>query len=132
MVQGLSFEQRIERLDCSLFDPIPTQSSKGDRMSWLALQGAVRRAAPSYTYLEIGSHLGGSIQQHWIDPRCSLIYSIDKRPLEQPDDRGAVFAYAGNSTARMLGNLHAPDHPFLLPLAVPGAVLIGGGEIFPP
>jgi hypothetical protein len=61
----------------------------------------------SYVYLEIGSHLGGSIQSHLLDPRCRRIYSIDKRPAQQPDDRGPVFHYEGNSTDRMLNNLRA-------------------------
>src|SRR4051794_16482548 len=97
-----SFEGRLERLDLSLFEAIPSESYPGDRRSWLALQHAVRRAPAGYTYLEIGSHLGGSLQQHLVDPRCRRIFSIDKRPLVQPDDRGVVWHYDGNSTARML------------------------------
>jgi hypothetical protein len=105
------FEERIARLDTSLFDAIRSQSSVGDKRSWLALQAATRSAKGSYTYLEIGSYLGGSIQPHLLDPRCRRIFSIDKRPLEQPDDRGRVFGYRDSSTARMLNNLRqlAPD-----------------------
>ena len=66
--QDQVYEQRIERLDLSLFDSVPTQSTAGDRLSWLALQRAVRGATPGYTYLEIGSYNGGSIQQHLLDP----------------------------------------------------------------
>jgi hypothetical protein len=101
------FEQRIDRLDLALFAAIPTQSHDGDRKSWLAVQRAVRRLTPGYTYLEIGSHLGGSIQQHLLDPKCLSIISVDKRPLEQPDDRGQTFQYEGNSTERMLSNLRS-------------------------
>jgi hypothetical protein len=95
---------RIESLDTSLFDLISTQSSDGDRRAWLAVQRAIRRSS-GYAYLEIGSHLGGSIQQHVVDPLCRQIVSIDKRPLIQPDDRGQDFHYEGNSTQRMLDNL---------------------------
>jgi Methyltransferase domain len=104
-------DERIDRLDLSLFDAIDSQSDAGDRRSWLALQRAVRRRHGSYTYLEIGSHLGGSLQPHLLDPRCRAIYSIDKRPVEAPDDRGQQpeFRYEGNSTARMLANLRALD-----------------------
>jgi hypothetical protein len=105
----MEFEQRIEALDLGLFAAISTQSGDGDRTAWLALQRAVRTGRPRYAYLEIGSHLGGSIQQHLLDPRCDLIYSIDKRPASQPDDRGQMFHYAGNSSARMLENLRAVD-----------------------
>jgi len=99
-----AFDRRIEALDLSLFEGIPTQSSDGDRRSWLAVQRSVRRPS-GYTYLEIGSHLGGSVQQHLLDPSCWRIISIDKRPLEQPDDRGKVYKYPENSSARMLENL---------------------------
>lgn len=64
------------------------------------------RGSGDYTYLEIGSHLGGTIQPHYVDPRCKLIYSIDKRPALQPDERGRNFEYAANSTAKMLTNLN--------------------------
>lgn len=101
---------RIESLDLSLFDSIETQSSDGDRLAWLAVQRAMRQPS-GYVYLEIGSHLGGSLQQHLADPLCRGIVSIDKRPLSQPDDRGKVYHYEGNSTARMLDNLRriAPE-----------------------
>jgi len=111
MSQPPDFEPRIDALDLSLFAAIDSQSDDGDRRSWLALQREVRTANRSYVYLEIGSHLGGSIQPHLLDPRCRTIYSIDKRPVEPPDDRGQRFRYEGNSTARMLSNLQAiaPD-----------------------
>ena len=99
---------RLDRLDLSLFTSIASQSSDGDRQSWLAVQRAMRRP-DGYTYLEIGSHLGGSVQQHLVDPLCRAIISIDKRPLVQPDDRGQDFVYEGNSTDRMLDNLRAID-----------------------
>jgi hypothetical protein len=111
-VPGDDFTRRLEALDLSLFDTVPTQSDDADRRSWLAVQRSVR--VPSgYTYLEIGSHLGGSLQQHLADPLCRQIISIDKRPASQPDDRqkGKISHYPGNSTARMLDNLRqvAPD-----------------------
>lgn len=98
------FEGRIEALDVSLFDAIESQTGLDDRRSLLAVQRATRHltGTAGYRYLEIGSHLGGSIQPHLLDPRCTSITSIDKRPLSQPDERGVSFAYEGNSTARML------------------------------
>jgi hypothetical protein len=110
LTPGDDFTRRLEILDLSLFGGVPTQSSDTDRRSWLAVQRSVRNPC-GYTYLEIGSHLGGSLQQHLIDPWCRQIISIDKRPVSQPDDRGMVFHYAENSTARMLENLRqvAPD-----------------------
>ena len=105
MNQSVEFEQRIDSLDLQLFRAIETQSKEGDRKSWLALQRAIRHSEGEYTYLEIGSYLGGSIQQHLLDPRCRKIFSIDKRPLEAPDARGCPWQYEGNSTERMLQNL---------------------------
>jgi len=110
MDDGLDFSQRLDALDLSLFDAVTTQSTDDDRRAWLAVQRAVRNPS-GYVYLEIGSHLGGSIQQHIVDPWCRAIVSIDKRPETLPDDRGRVVRYQGNSTARMLETLRrvAPD-----------------------
>jgi hypothetical protein len=96
--------RRVEALDLTLFEEVHSQSSEGDRRAWLAVQRSVRLPA-GYTYLEIGSHLGGSIQQHLVDPLCRKIVSIDRRPPSQPDDSKKIDRYADNSTARMLDNL---------------------------
>jgi hypothetical protein len=98
------FGRRLESEDLTLFDAVTTQSNDEDRRAWLAVQRSIRRPS-GYVYLEIGSHLGGSIQQHLLDPWCRRIVSIDKRPARQPDDRGQPCYYEGNSTARMLENL---------------------------
>ncbi len=99
--------RRVGELATDLYDAIPSQTSQTDRRSLLAVQRATARRFGRYAYLEIGSHLGGSIQPHLLDPRCEAIYSIDPRPVSQPDDRsaGCVVAYDGNSTERMLGLL---------------------------
>jgi hypothetical protein len=97
-------EDRVASLDVSLFDAVPSQTYPEDRESLLRLQRCVRRLG-TYVYLEIGSHLGGTLQPHFMDSRCALIYSIDKRPLEQPDEASGVCHYPANSTARMLSGL---------------------------
>ncbi len=91
------FERRIARLDQSLFDLVQTQSTARDKISWLTIQRTVRRTKPVYTYLEIGSYLGGSLQQYLQDPRCTTIYSIDDRTV---DGR-----HRENSTEAMLDGL---------------------------
>jgi len=95
---------RIASLDMTLFAAIPTQTSDEDKTALLAVQRAVAVRHGRYSYLEIGSHLGGSIQPHLVDPRCEVVYSIDPRPENQPDDAfdGHVIFYEGNSTGRML------------------------------
>lgn len=103
--------ERVDRLDVGLFRRIRSQTTKGDQRSLLAIQRATARRRPGYCYLEIGSHLGGSIQPHLLDGRCRKIYSIDARPARQPDDRtpGHVAFYENNSSARMLGLLREID-----------------------
>jgi hypothetical protein len=82
----------------------------------LALHSAVRTLAKEFVYLEIGSHLGGSLQSLVVDPACTRIISIDPRPLIQADERGLDFPYPDNSTARMLSLLGQ------IPGAAPGKI----------
>jgi hypothetical protein len=95
-------ESRIASLDLSLFDKVYSQSTPEDKLSFLMIQKSVRASVGRYSYLEIGSHLGGTIQPYLVDPSCEKIYSIDKRPASQPDHRGMEFAYPDNSTQRMM------------------------------
>ena len=71
----------------------------------LALHAAARRSYGSFDYLEIGSHIGGSMQALVADPACHSILSIDPRPKAFADERGIVSKYPQNSTARMLEHL---------------------------
>ena len=103
--QPCSVQNRIDRLDTALFEAIPSQTSADDRRSLLAIHAATAARRSTFAYLEIGSHLGGSIQPYLLDDRCTAIMSIDKRPARQPDMRGKEYEYAGNSTERMLENL---------------------------
>lgn len=99
------FDERIANLDLRLFEYIESQTTDFDKRSLLACQLAVRDLKGDYTYLEIGSYLGGSLQPYLVDPRCKGIYSIDKRPPLQADERGMDYKYENNSTQRMLDNL---------------------------
>jgi Methyltransferase domain len=108
-VNVASFDSRIEALDITLFSHIPSQTTDADKRSLLAAQACARGRSDGYVYLEIGSHLGRSIQTHLQDPRCKKIYSIDKRPVVQPDDRGPTYEYPDNSTERMIRLLTAID-----------------------
>lgn len=101
----IGFEKSINNLDLKLFEKISSQTNDHDKQSLLACQLAARELTEGYNYLEIGSYLGGSIQPHLLDEKCRKIYSIDKRPLVQPDERGVDYTYRNNSTARMLENL---------------------------
>ncbi len=102
---------QVDALDLSLFRWIHSQTTDEDRRSLLAVHRAVAKAHKRFSYLEIGSHLGGSIQPYLVDPRCTRIYSIDPREIDIPDDRseGWHSTYLGNSTQRMLDLLRAID-----------------------
>src|SRR5919204_195605 len=106
------FEDALRALDTSLFEHVRSQTTELDRISLLALHNACREVHGRFAYLEIGSHLGGSLQVLVADQRCTSITSIDSRPESAPDVRG-VSSYPGNATARMLERL----------AAVPGADL---------
>jgi hypothetical protein len=127
--------RRVGELATDLYDAIPSQTSPKDRRSLLAVQRATARRFGRYAYLEIGSHLGGSIQPHLLDPRCEAVYSIDPRPASQPDDRsaGCVIAYDGNSTMRMLGLLRelSPEQVGKVRCFDADASVVDPGEIVP-
>jgi hypothetical protein len=99
-----AFDQSIAALDVSIFR-IESQTFFEDRRSFLAIQNAVREWKKEYVYLECGSHIGGSLLPHVLDPRCRVLYSVDKRPPLQPDERGLNYEYPYNSSQRMAATL---------------------------
>jgi Methyltransferase domain len=103
----VSIAEKVAQGDTALFEYVEGQTSEEDRRALLAIHDALAERLGTFAYLEIGSHLGGSLQAFLADPRCRRIVSIDPRPLSQPDDRGGTFAYDENSTARMLSLLDA-------------------------
>ena len=96
--------QQIERSDPFVFT-IETQTSLGDRKTLLDVQNVVRSFDSRYVYLEVGSHVGGSLLPHLLDPCCAAAISIDPRPESQPDERGLRFGYVQNTTSRMVTTL---------------------------
>jgi hypothetical protein len=106
LTRARTLAARVAALDTTLFAAIESQTTEPDRRSLLALHAAVAARGP-FRYLEIGSHLGGSLQALVADARCTEIVSIDTRPAAQPDDRGGIYHYEDNSTERMIGLLDA-------------------------
>jgi hypothetical protein len=100
----MTLNSRFAALDASLFC-IETQTSLLDRYSLLRIQNLVRRLQGRYSYLEIGSHLGGTLLPHLLDQNCMSVHSVDPRPQRQSDERGLDFEYSENSTARMIEQL---------------------------
>ena len=95
-----SLALQIEALDEELFSPIEGPTS-WDRRSLLALHAAVAARCATFSYLEIGSYLGGSLQTVMRDPRCTTVMSIDPRISVVPDQVRGTSTYKGNTTARM-------------------------------
>lgn len=107
-IRNETLEAGLAGLDeATLFQWVGTESGRDDRRAWLAVQRGVRARGEPYSYLEIGSYLGGSLQPYVIDPLCTRVYSIDNRSTAMPDDRepGFVVRYSENTTALMLENL---------------------------
>jgi hypothetical protein len=97
----------LESLDPELLGTIESQTSQEDKRSLLSLHLACRRQHQGFRWLEIGSHMGGSLQALVRDPACIRIDSIDPRPEQLPDERFMPILYPDNSTARMMELLHA-------------------------
>lgn len=98
------FQARINRLDVSLFNHVPSQTTENERKALLALQQALGKLQ-SFAYLEIGSYLGGSLQPYLLDTRCTNVISIDPRPDDTADARGFKSGYGGVSLDDMLHSL---------------------------
>jgi len=106
----IEFENLLSELDLKLFENIHSQTSPNDKRSLLAVQQATREIVPGFTYLEIGSYQGGSLQPYTLDDKCRKVFSIDLRPTVSEDDRGYAQIYENNTTANMLANLgQMPD-----------------------
>ncbi|MGB7973242.1 MAG: class I SAM-dependent methyltransferase [Roseiarcus sp.] len=102
--QAATLEQivaSVEALDPSAF-VVESQTTIEDRVSFLRIQKLMRACATNYAYVEVGSHIGGTLAPHLADPYCYAAISIDPRPSEQEDARGRSFIYNGNSTSRMI------------------------------
>jgi hypothetical protein len=86
------------------FFPIASQSTPDDK---LFLLGAMRlaRNAGRYSYMEIGSFLGGSLAPFLMDSLCEAVLSIDDRGRIQPDERGISYDYSRFTTQSMLNEL---------------------------
>jgi hypothetical protein len=90
--------------------PIQSQTSDSDKMALLQVRRILNDNLGDYTYLEIGSFMGGSLTPFLKDSRCNAILSVDERNRQQPDERGVKFDYSGITQQTMIDNLK--DHGF--------------------
>tara|TARA_B100000963_G_C22416395_1_gene575664 strand:- start:55 stop:825 length:771 start_codon:yes stop_codon:yes gene_type:complete len=72
--------------------PIISQTSEEDKIVLLKLKKIIQNIK-DYSYLEIGTYLGGSLTPFINDPQCKYILSIDDREKATPDDRGNKINY---------------------------------------
>jgi hypothetical protein len=107
----MNVHEAIAAGDVSVFK-VGSQSTMNGKRSLLMLQHLVACSHPGYVYLEIGSHIGGTLFPHLVDERCGAAFSIDPRPEGQPDERGRIFTYGkANTTRRMLAALKEAGAP---------------------
>ncbi len=72
--------------------PIISQTSNEDKVVLLKLK-EIMRSLNKYSYLEIGTYLGGSMTPFINDNKCEKILSVDDRERATPDDRGNKINY---------------------------------------
>ena len=92
------------QIDLTTEFPIESQTSDSDKAVLLTIRNLLGSA---YSYLEIGSYLGGSLTPFLQDSNCVKILSIDDRGRQQPDERGAKYDYITVTHDTMIQNLHA-------------------------
>lgn len=89
---------------------IPAQLNSNDVGALISIMDFVSSHG-AYSYLEIGSYLGGSLHWHLSNPRCQRVVSIDKRSRDKiKDERLINYAYK-ITTQDMLDTLIANNLP---------------------
>ncbi len=93
--------------DLTEYFPIQSQTSSSDKHFLLAAIELVTAQKKRYSYVEVGSFLGGSLTPFLKDNNCYHVLSIDERERKQPDERGANFDYAGITHETMIDKLNS-------------------------
>ena len=88
----------------SLF-PIASQTSESDRRFIVAMLDLVKASKQRFSYIEVGSFLGGTLAPFLMDDMCEHVLSADERERQQPDERGARYDYHGITSQTMIDNL---------------------------
>jgi len=85
--------------------PITSQTSTNDKLFLLQTMNLIKSKVGRFSYLEIGSFLGGSLTPFLLEPLCEDVLSVDDRERQQPDERGIKYDYAGITHITMIQNL---------------------------
>jgi hypothetical protein len=96
-----------EAVDLRSEFPVESQTTDSDKLFLLSARRLVKDLSGSYSYVEIGSFLGGSLTPFLRDPACAFILSVDERERQSPDERGQCFDYSGVTAQTMLDQLRA-------------------------
>ena len=95
----------MDNKQLELFFPIPSQTSSIDKFVLLKIMKLIGSKKNNYSYLEIGSFLGGSLTPFLKDKKCKKILSIDKRNQVQEDERNERWSYKKFTSKLMINNL---------------------------
>ena len=119
-----------ELVDLEKMFPVPSQTTLEDKKSLRQIIDLARENFNNYSYMEIGSFLGGSIAPFAIDNNCYKILSIDDRGKVQKDERGINYDYTKYSSQDMLDNLIRHNVPVSKIQCFDGSIqsYSGGGE----
>ncbi len=100
---------------------VPSQLGKKDVETLTSIMEFVASRG-SYTYLEIGSYLGASLQWHLSNPLCERVVSVDKRSTDKIlDERQINYAYSV-STEDMIKTLRSNRLPVDKLVTIDGTV----------
>jgi hypothetical protein len=100
---------------------VPNQLNRGDVHALISIMDFVSSHG-AYSYLEIGSYLGGSLQWHLTNAHCKQAISIDKRSRDKiNDERHIDYAYTV-TTRDMLNALTSNNVPIDKLTAIDGTV----------
>ena len=89
----------------NFFFPIASQTSNIDKFVLLKIMKFIGLKKNKYSYLEIGSFLGGSLTPFLRDKKCKKILSIDKRNQVLDDERHEKWSYKKIPCKLMIENL---------------------------
>lgn len=84
--------------------PITSQTSDQDKLILIKVSEIIGKKIKNYSYLEIGSFLGGSLTPFLLDKNCKKILSIDKRNQVVEDENHEQWSYENISEKTMLEN----------------------------
>ncbi|MND87443.1 hypothetical protein D3C80_794430 [compost metagenome] len=91
--------------------PINSQTSETDKLFLKNVINLMSQKSGSFTYIELGSFLGGTLAPFLVAKDCTSVLSVDDRERQQPDERGPKYDYAGIVSQTMIDNLQKNGLP---------------------